>query len=540
MEEILTLQKLWEGYDPEAEELDVTVLNSVEKDGIVTKRVYFTGREIDGCKTRVFGVVCSKTTHSVRQAVLVIDDFNKEIDEKVLVDFAERGFVAMAIDYVGARDMGLHTLYPDQLKYCNASANQDVYNIVTSAKDIKLYEYALNSRRAVTYLLTCEKVNGVSILGVRKGVAVASMVLGTDERAVNGTLAFGHIWQNYPEYAVKDGEDTTDKRMEYDFKSQSWMMGLATQTYMLQIKVPLYIIISANSYYTNVRNANKSFSRVNCVSKLLILPNSIDFIPAKYTNGVARWLKGNYDSELAEIDSCREGGVYRLRVTTQASLSKVSLWYTMNADIRPKHWMKVKLKREEAGVYGADIDLYESNCHILAFALIDGELPTTTTLFEESNVAATNIKKANNIIFNPSAGQELPSASLTGEWWNIPLEPRLAAGPMNITGAYGNAFASFAINDVGLRFTRSFTLGFDVFSEVKQTVTVTAICKFGETNECYQLSASVFGGRWERLTFNKDSFRRVSDGKLLSDKDRVDAFIISADQDFILNNMLLV
>ena len=540
MEEILTLQKLWEGYDPEAEELDVTVLNSVEKDGIVTRRVYFTGREIDGCKTRVFGVVCSKATNNVRQAVLVIDDFNKEIDEKVLIDLAERGFVAMAIDYVGERDMGLHTLYPEQLKYCNASANQDVYNVVTTARDIKLYEYALNSRRAISYLFACEKVSGVSIMGVSKGVDVATMVLGTDERAMNGILAFGHIWRNYPEFAPKDGDNTVDKQMEYDFKSQSWMMGLAPQTYMLQIKVPLYIIISANSYYTNVRNANKSFSRVNCVSKLLILPNSIDFIPAKYTNGVAKWLKGQYESEQAEIDSCSEGGVYRLRVTTPAPLSKVSLWYTMNANIRPKHWKKAKLKKEEAGVYCAEIDVCEQNCQLLAFALIDGELPTTTKLFEDSNVTAANIKKCNNIIFNPSAGQELPSVSLSGEWWNVPLEPRLANGPMNITGAYGNAFVSFAINDVGLRFTRSFTLGFDVFSEVKQTVTVTAICKFGETNECYQLSAGVFGSRWERLTFNKDSFRRVSDGKLLSDKDRVDAFIISADKDFILNNMLLV
>ena len=539
MEEILTLQKLWEGYDPEADELDVTVLNTVEKDGIVTKRVYFTGRELDGCKTRVFGVVCNKAAHSTHHAVLVVDDFNKEIDEKVLVDLAERGFVAMAIDYVGARDVGLHTLYPDPLAYCNASANQNPYDIVTTARDIKLYEYALNSRRAISYLLACESADGVSVMGVGKGVDVASIVLGIDERITNGVLAFGCIWRNYPELVINEGDNVAKKQAEYDYKSQSWMMGLAPQTYMLQIKVPLYIIISSNSYSTNVHNANKSFSRVNCVSKLLILPNSIDFVPSKYANGVANWLNGHYESESAEIVACHDNGDYRLKVITQAPLSKITLYYTKNADTRAKHWVKSDLKNGSDGAYYGEVSLSDPNCKILAFAQIDGDVPTTTKLFEDVATPLT-LKKSSNIIFSADGSQTLPMASLTGEWWNVPLEPKLAKGPMGITGALGNGFVTFAINDTSIKYKRSFTLVFDVFSESKQTVTVTTICRFGDTNESYQLSATVFGGRWERLTFEKDLFHRVADGKLLSDKDRVDIFIISADKEIIINNMLLV
>ena len=539
MEEILTLQKLWEGYDPEAEELDVTVLNTVEKDGIVTKRVYFTGRELDGCKTRVFGVVCNKATRSSRHAVLVVDDYDKPIDEKVLVDLAERGFIAMAIDYVGARDTGLHTLYPEPLAYCNASANQDIYNIVTTARDIKVYEYALNSRRAVSYLLACENANGVSVMGAKKGVDVASIVLGVDERVTNGVLAFGRIWRNYPELVVKDGDNIAKKQAEYDYKSQSWMMGLAPQTYMLQIKVPLYVIISSNSYYTNVHNANKSFSRVNCVSKLLILPNSLDFVPTKYANGVTKWLKGHYESESAEIVACHDDGDYRLKVVTQAPLSKVTLYYTKNDVGRAKHWVKSDLKKGSDGAYYGELALSESNCKILAFAQIDGDVPTSTKLFEDV-ATPLNLKKSSNIIFIADGSQTLPMDSLTGEWWNVPLEPKLTKGPMDISGALGNGFVTFAINDVSIKYKRSFTIGFDVFSECKQTVTVTTICKFGETNERYQLSATVFGGRWERLTFEKDLFKRVADGKLLSDKDKVDIFIISADKEIVINNMLLV
>ena len=539
MEEILTSQTLWEGYDPEAEDLDVTVLNSVESNGIVTKHLYFTGRELDEGKTRVYGVVCQKATHTARPAVLVIHDFNKEIDEKVLVDLAERGFTAMAIDYVGVREVGLYTLYPKQLYYCNASANQNPFDIVTTAKEIKLYEYALNSRRALTYLLHEEKVKGVSVFGVSKGVDVATMVLGTDGRITNGVLALGRIWRNYPELVVKDGEDDLSKQIEYDFKSQSWMLGLAPQTYMLQIKVPLYIIISANSTYTNVRNANKSFMRVNCVSKLLILPKSPDYIPTGYTNGVVRWLKGHYESEHAEIAPCHEGGDYCLKVITQLPINKITLWYTINAVGRGKNWVKANLKQGAPDCYYAEISLYEPNCKILAFAQIDGELPTSTKLFEDT-VTIPNLKKANNIIFNAASGQELPPICTTGEWWNVNLQPRFAKGPMNIVGAVGKAHACFAINDTRLRYNSSFTLGFDVFSEVKQNITVTAICKFGEQNECYHLSAGVFGGKWERITYEKSNFHREVDGRPLTDNDKVDAFIISAKHEFIINNILLV
>ena len=540
MEEILTIKTLWEGYDPDVEDLDVTILNTTESNGVITKRLYFTGRELAEGKTRVYAVVCNKATHSTRPAVLVINDFNKEIDEKALVDLAERGFVAMAIDYVGAKETGLFTVYPSKLSYCNASAKQDPFDVVTSAKEIKLYEYAVNSRRAISYLLSNEKVKGVSVFGVSKGVDVAAMVLGTDERITNGILALGRIWRNYPELVLGNDEDNLSKQIEYDFKSQSWLMGLAPQTYIMQIKVPLYIIISANSFYTNVRNANKSFARVNCVSKLLILPKSPDYIPSKFTGGVVKWLKGYYESEAAEIVPCREGGDYCLRVVTKQPLEKITLWYTINAVGRGKHWMKAALKPAEDGNgYYAEISLYEPNCKVLAFVQIDGELPTSSKLFEDT-VTINNLKKANNIIFNAASGHQMPPVCTTGEWWNVNLEPKFAKGPMNIVGAVGKAFATFAINDTSVRYNSMFTLGFDIFSEVKQEIKVTAICKFGEQNECYHLSATVFGGKWERIIYEKEKFHRENDGRRLTDKDRVDSFIISAEHEFIINNILMV
>lgn len=121
MDQLYTSTTLWQDFDPTAEDLDVNVLKTVESDGVITKRLYFTGRSFaDGSKTRVFATVCNKAEKPSKKAILVVDNYKREIDESVLTDLANRGFVAMAIDFVGRREVGLHTLYPRCVDYCNA------------------------------------------------------------------------------------------------------------------------------------------------------------------------------------------------------------------------------------------------------------------------------------------------------------------------------------------------------------------------------------------------------------------------------------
>ena len=100
--EILTTQALWENYNPAEEPLEANVFKTVEKDGLVTKQLYFTGRTVNNdVKTRVYAVVCHKNTHSVKQGVLLIGDYRKPINLGDLEELAKQGFVAMAIDFAG-------------------------------------------------------------------------------------------------------------------------------------------------------------------------------------------------------------------------------------------------------------------------------------------------------------------------------------------------------------------------------------------------------------------------------------------------------
>ena len=544
MQDILTSQTLWENFDPNAEQLDIDVIKTTKQGSIITKHLYFTGRKASYGPTRVFANVCYKGTANGKPAILVVGSYSKPINLEQLHDLANRGYVAMAIDFAGSRDKGLFTLYPLSINYCNDAIAPSMFEITDTARETKIYEYATNACRAITYLLQEEKVSEVSVLTVGKGVYVGIIVLGVDKRVSRGVILFGNLFRNYPDPSDKEkigmDDDDLSRHIEYDVKRQIWTLGLAPQTYALQIKVPLYIITSANSEHVDVSVISKMLHRVNNQSMLLILPTCMDYLTKKYCDGIIDWIKNGGTMPNTEIKSFfDESGDYCLKVTTPYPLNKTSVWYCTNADGHSKHWTKANLV-EKDGCFYAKVNLFEKVCNFAAFALMDDKVPTSTILFEEK-VTAINVKKANNIIFSGNANQALIPVCRDGNWWNVDLEPKLAKGYLNIVGSQGKALATFAISDKSIRINPSFTVGFDVCCNVKQKLSIIAVCKFGEQNEEYSQSTIVAGtGKWERVTFDKTNFHRTIDSKPLTVNDNVDVLVVYADNEFIVNNIFLV
>ena len=540
MDSVLNSKTLWEGFDPSAEPLDADVLKQTKAKGIVTKSVYFTGRTLQSnSKTRVFAQICYKDTCQDKPAVLVISNYAHPIEEGTLYDIASRGLVAMSIDCAGRREIGLHTLYPQELDYCNADAARSIFEIDRTPRETKLFEYALNCRRAITYLMEVERVGSVSVLTAGKGVYVGMIVLGVDNRVKNGVTLFGNLHRAYPNPTVEESEDL-ESNIAYDTRRQVWTLGLAPQTYALQVKVPLYVVNSANSPFVNITEASNVFLRVNANSRLLILPNTMDYLPCSYVDGVIRWLKGETAPAKSEIKSEVINGDFCLRIVTAHPFEKTSLWYSTNDGVA-KHWTKADLTQDSNG-YVAKLSLYEKQCNLTAFALFDGDISVSTTLFSET-VSPINVKKAVNNIFSGTGKQRLIPLSADRQWWNVKLQPKLAKGYLNILGAQGKALATFAINDKSILKNPAFTVCFDVCSKTTKRVNLTAVCKFGTDNEVYTQSCKILGnGKWERVNFDRANFHSVVDGKQLPEPGtkNVEMLIISADSDIIVNNIFLV
>ena len=540
MDNILNSQNLWEGFDPSAEQLDAVVLKQTKTDGVITKSVYFTGRTLkNGTKSRVYAQICYKGTCTNKPAVLVVSNYSHPIDVEALCDIASRGCVAMSIDCAGRREQGVYTLYPDELDYCNEDVARTIFEIFDTPRETKLFEYALNCRRAITYLQQVEKVSSVSVLTAGKGVYVGIIVLGVDKRVKNGAILFGNLNRAYPEASAQDKDDI-EHNVDYDNRRQVWTLGLAPQTYALQIKVPVYVVNSANSPYVDLMQASKVFLRVNSDSRFLILPNTMDYLPCGYVDGVIHWLKGGVAPAKSEIKSFFDGADYCLRVVTSHPLNKTSLWYCTNEGLA-KHWTKAELTESDNG-YVAKLNLYEKECTVTAYALFNADISTSTTLFSE-RVTVQSVKKASNNIFSGTGKQMLIPLSVDRKFWNVNLLPKLAKGYLDIVGAEGKALATFALNDKSILKNPAFTVCFDVCSKVKQQLKITAVCKFGDKNECYEQSSMLIGnGKWERVNFDRANFHSVKDGKQLPEPGtrKVEMLVISAESDIIVNNIFLV
>jgi len=545
--EILNSQTLWENYDPTEEPLELNLFKNVEQDGLIVKQMYFTGRSVNSReKTRVFATLYCKNTKPAKHAVLFVDDYKKPVNTSELEQLARQGFIAMAIDFAGSTDKGLYTVYPESLHYCNAVEAADIFDIAVTAKETKLYEYALNCRRAITYLTTQEKIKDVSLVTMGRGTFVGVMAMGVERRLARGAVLFGALNCDYPEYDKNDVVDTADaaslnRHLEYDIRRQAWTLGLAPQTYALQIKIPVYVINSANSNYVDIEQVNKTNARLNANCRFLTLPNAIDYISDKYFDGLVRWLKGaQVPAQHTLMSETDANGDYYIKVKTSGSISKSSIWYCSNPKGRAKYWRNAKLTRD-GEYYVAKLDLYDKDNDVIAFGVADREVATATPLFyDKTSVARPKIVNKN--IFSGNGSQYLIRLDPHGRSMNVDLEQQLAEGYLGIVGAKGRALATFAICDVTLRKNASLTLGLDICCSVKQKLTVIAVCKFGcEDAEQFSQTLNLNGdGKWQRITIERENFRRVGDGKQISDSDVIDMISMSADSEFIANNVFLV
>ena len=545
MDNILNIQTLWEGFDLNAEPLDTVVLCETKDHSITSKRLYFTGRSFANGKSRVLGEVYSKGSCGGKPAVLVIGDYDCAMDVSILDDLAHRGFVAMSIDMAGRREEGLYTLYPEEIDYCNADAAKTMFEITKTARETKTFEYAVNCRRAISYLLDEEKVSSVSVLTISRGVYVGIIVLGVEARVKNGAILFGNIYRNFP--APKKDEimgtekEELDRHIAYDVRRQMWEVALAPQNYAFQIKAPVYVINSANSAHVDIIDTSKTFMRFNHDSRLFVLPTTLDYLPSKYVNGVVEWLKGCEAPQESEIKSfVDEKGDYCLRIVTNHPFEQTSMWYSTTIDSKSKNWIKAELKQTDNG-YVAKPALYEKECNLAVFAMFEGNVTTTTPLHIEK-VSANSLKKSLNVIFSGGkGGQTLVPLCSTGAMWNVDLEPKLSKGALGIVGAQGTSLATFALSENSIRTNPILTLCFDVCCKVRQRLKITGINSFGDKNEVYSQEVEILGnGKWERITIEKIDFHRVGDGRQLSETERLDVLVFSADNEFILNNIFLV
>lgn len=537
--EIFTPNQLWADFDPTTEQLDIDVFADKIQDGISVKKLYFNGSTFpNGRKTRVLCIVCRPVDCICDKAVVVVGDYTKPVCVDDLKSLASQGFVVASVDYAG-RGAGICTIYPSEQDKLNADVADSVYFVGNSVKDNKIYEYVKNTRRAVSYVLAEESVAEVSVVGVGCGAHVGTLVLGTDSRIARGTVVFGKLYEEYP-LVEADNAELSERLAEEDV-ARAWTMGLAPQSYLMQITAPLYAVLSANSANVDIVDAGKMYYRVNDDSRLLILPTTLDYLPQKYIDSVVAWLNGATVAEDFDLTSfVDDNGDYNVKLVTDSDMSSTSVWYCVNPAHPARYWDKAKLVPCEGG-FTAKLNVYKPDCDIAAFCLIDGKVAVSSSLTEVKVRNARNVKLANNVVFSGEQGQNLIPVKKNASWWGQNIDAETAKGYLGIVGMKGNGFATFGICDPSVRQSDCFTVSFDVCADARQKLTVEAVCNYGTDNTVYTCTTKLIGdGKWQRITVEAADLHRADDSRPMSDDVHPDCLQIFSEDKIIVNNIILV
>ncbi len=541
--EILTTDLLWADFDPATEQLDSDTFACRKNDGLLTKKLYFNGSAFpSGHKARVYGEVCRPDDDLPHKGVFVIGDYQKPVCQGDLAEFAKQGFVAMSVDYAGAgANGGLGTIYPEEQAHLHKDNAQSLFYVGNSVKDNKIYEYVKNARRAIGYMLKEENVTDVSVVCVNQGSYIGTIVLGTDSRVARGIVVFGALYSEYPLAEENPTDDNLSRRLEEEDVARAWTMGLAPQSYVMQITAPLYVVLSANSKYVDIVEASKMYYRVNDDSRLLILPTTADYLPQKYMSGVTLWINGKTVSDDFGFESfVDDDGDYCVKLVTDTDIKNCSVWYCANPSYRARYWERADIVKGE-GCYTAKLNTYQKDCDISAFCLLDGDIAVSSSLLEVKVRNAAHVRLCGNVVFSGDSGQTIVPLNRGTDWWGKDIDVKLDKGYLGIVGVAGEAFATFGVADPSVKRSDVFTVSFDVCTNERQKLTVNVVCDYGKDNTTYTCVTKLIGdGKWQRITLEAKDFHRTDDNRPMADDERVDCLELFAESEIIVNNIMLV
>ncbi len=554
MDRILSPMALWQDFDAAAHPLETNIIEQTENGGIVTQRIYFTGVALDsGEKVRVYAVVCYKNTASQKPAVLLVNSPSQPIDEEELAFWATNGMVAMSIDYNGESTARHYTIYPQSIPYANYTAypTGDFDISGNTAKETKWYYYIANSKRAITYLLSLGFVKFVSVLSVGEGSKISLAVM-TDSCVKCGSVVYGNI--NIPNPYETDDEDDAKVTADSDDdevhtqlaeseKAQIWEIGLSPQSYLPLITAPVYYVCGGNSKAVNVESFSNAVTRANADSRLLILPDTLDYLPNDATSGLIRWLKGNTavvsDLHLVSMDS-KTSPVFCL--TTSQDAQSLSVWYCRQPSVNGNNWVRAQLvPTEQQGVYQATADVYVADSTVYAVAVCEGDVTVSTGLVAAKS-DGNDVKTPSFVLYGGE--NDSPFISINndnGKWHGQEYSLNRCKGYLGIYGIKGKSMGTFAIRDSSIRHVESDAVTFDICCDVRQTLYVITVHDFGGDNQTYCAKVQLIGdSKWQHITLSTENFFRVTDGHGMSQDMTADMLVFKADEKFILNNVMLV
>ncbi len=532
---IITPTILWKSFDSLLP-LSTQILESTVEGEIQTDRLRFKGRAINGKRVDIYAVYMHSVYDEPSSALLLLNDYDKTVDYKLMRYFAEWGYSVIMPDYRGEFDEGDHTVYPEELSYGNyLKAGRHILYADESAEETSWYEWIYVAKYAIEFLKSDPNVMNIGAIGIRGGGEIVWKLLLSDDITCGITInAAG--WLAY-EGIHKYG---AEMKITLDDERYRFISGLDSQSYAPFIKNPVLMICSNHDDRFNLDRAYDTYCRINeeVESAISYSVKNNGYIGLSGLNNIKLFLTKNLDGRQVfiprpvdlEVTIDEDNDLVAIiRFDEQISVERFGVYcaeYTENSADREWALMPHKISLDDGSeVFYLNACNVNSKVFAFAFAECTNGFITASKIICKNVVGKiNNICNKNRVIYSSRNGVEGFYSCNYNKYTLadcLMLEtegckPVLVRGYGGIKGIFSDSgLISYRVGNEAYAPGESSSLALDVYSEEGANLEICITKRI--QSHIFKFTYKYFvtaGGKWKKLMLSPNEFANEYDQPL--------------------------
>ncbi|GEM_PF-2205089 len=564
----LTPTAIWKDFKCDGAKAEIICKHTAK--GLVFTHLRLRGSVAADGETGIYAVLTHKAQLSLASpAIVLVQDFGKGGDTALPRLLAEKGYTVLDVDLAGKAPFNSektvdgvekpYTVYPDSLSYANYERTaEDKTEIEEDVRSTCWFEWGRVIRYCIEYLKTQPFINKIGVFAIGVAATAVWQTLSADCGLSCAVIVANAGWKGYR--GIDKFGDETEPQFNDD--ALKYLAGIEPQAYAAHVKCPLMLVSPTNSPDFDV---DRSYDTVSRVSEKLY--TAVDYsvggrreISADCMNGALVFLneflvkeKASLAGEIS-VKSAAENGIVRVEVMPdKTGLKNVSVYFAeeeLHAALRS--WRRVvNYEKTKNGVYVFEYAPYKDSEAVMFFARAEYEngLKLCSAIFckkfAEGETAETN---RHRVFYSSrmSLGTNgfYPAKENSDGAYVVNTDAhavvKVKNGPMDIAGLFcPQGILTFKVNAEKYKPSQGAILMLDVFVKNGCNFQVKAISDyFGKKTE-YVASVKMFGSLWQNVKLENNNFK-TAEGMSLKSYEKIEALEFSAQEDFLINNLLWV
>ena len=549
----LTPIQLWQDFKNDCCTLDMSIVGYENIDNISIISYYFTALKLECGDVRVFVKTYAKAGTTNNKTMIIVDEFDKDLDKSFLKFFVKEGYTVITFDYKGVKKGDTcYTHYPTCVEYGNLEKSADYINTANhGTQNTCLFLWAKLTRRVITFAQSLSICNPNAIVAIASDTSVnlLAQVAGTDDRLKAVIFIRNHGFSDYNANTKQALSTTYSPDMQAE--RNRWIIGCAMPSYIKFVDCPIIYFGASND---NVYD----FSYLVDMLHLLKDPNkcyismSIGTTSSIYNNV--------YSTSINLLDNIFSGQQDIVKPTISYKVDEDSLAFDIacditynqinycnihysysNAPFALKNWHTQNVGIGIDGKGHIHIKTYSKNDIIYAYTTVeykDGTMLSSPPIKVDPSQLDIKLNiKNNRIIYEKKYGTKgffIHTNDLVVSNNHIYLK----TGALEISGITSNygELISYSIGDIENKNSEAI-LQFDCFSDIEKTITIKLTdINFNEFFCEINISNSK---NWQKFSMSVADFKD-KDNKPLSSWQDIKAFSFVNAENIIFNNIIWI